>query len=393
MKKVIWFTFVVLSTLSVLLLFWQFSLSIVLFVLSLAVAAAIRPSIANLTLRGLSRTTALAVVYSLVTGFMLLLITAISPPIFQDLQKIADDLIAGYEKIIVQWPREGTAFQKAIAEQLPPPSEFYNAITSEEGIAALSGIFGLAQNLFTILGRIGLILILSLYWSADQLHFERLTLSLFPIEYHAKVRKVWRSVETGVGAYVRSEFIQSVLAGIILGVGYWVLGVRYAAILALWVAVARLIPWFGAMIAVLPPLIVGIASSPGLAIWVSVYTIGVLLLMKLFIEPRFFPRHQYNSLLIVLFVIALAEMFGVLGVLLAPPLAVTTQILFEQLAPSPPKIYSQAVIEKSEQLKVRVEKLKERVHRSEEVLPQQTAQQVEQFRKLTQQVADYLQEY
>ena len=76
-------------------------------------------------------------------------------------------------------------------------------------------------------------IILSLYWSADQMRFERLALSVFPKKHHQRIRQIWRSVETGVGAYVRSEVIQSVLAGIILGTGYGLMGVPYPTILAI----------------------------------------------------------------------------------------------------------------------------------------------------------------
>ena len=102
-------------------------------------------------------------------------------------------------------------------------------------------------------------------------------------------------------------------------------------LLALWGAIVRLIPWFGALIAVLPALFIGIGISSTVGILATIYTIGILLTLKLVIEPRFFSRHKYSSLLIVLFVIALAETFGFIGVVLAPPLAVAIQILFQHL--------------------------------------------------------------
>lgn len=389
--RVIWFAFVILSTLVVLILLWQFSISIVLFVLSLAIAAAVLPTVSQLTHRGYSRPVALGIVYSLIVAFMILLILLISQPLFQDLQKIGDDFATNYERLKMNWPRQGTLFQRTLADRLPPANDLYATLISEEGIIALTGVFGIAQNVFSLLGNIAIMIILSLYWSADQMRFERLGLSLLPVEYHRKAREVWRSVETGVGAYVRSELIQSVLTGIILGIGYWLMGVRYPAILALWVAIARLIPWFGAMIAVLPPLFVGIGSSPALGLLVSIYTIVVLILMKWIIEPRFFLRNQYNSLLIVLFVIALAETFGIIGVMLAPPLAVAVQILFEQLFPTS-RIYSHEIVEKTNYLKKRISRLEKRVDRKDQPLPRETKQQIEQLQALTNNLVDYLEE-
>ena len=76
-------------------------------------------------------------------------------------------------------------------------------------------------------GQIAIILILSLYWSADQFRFERLGLSLLPEQHHTKAIHVWRSMEAGVGEYLRSELIQSVLTGLLLWLGFSALGIRY----------------------------------------------------------------------------------------------------------------------------------------------------------------------
>ena len=77
-------------------------------------------------------------------------------------------------------------------------------------------------------------------------------------------------------------------------------------------------------------------------------------LLKEVIEPRVFHRHKYSSLLIVLFVIGLAESFGFIGVILAPPLAVAMQILFRQLYPFPATLFSQEVSGKVADIRTRL---------------------------------------
>ena len=67
MIKLIRYTVVVLTTLMILLLIWQFTSAIVLFLLSLAVAAALRPLINSLTGRYVPKRIALGVVYFLLS--------------------------------------------------------------------------------------------------------------------------------------------------------------------------------------------------------------------------------------------------------------------------------------------------------------------------------------
>ena len=389
MIRLIRYTVVVLMTLMLLLLVWQFGSAIVLFLLSLAVAAALRPLINSLTGRYVPKRLALGIVYFLLIAAIASSISLISLPLLDELQRATDDFVANYDRAKVEWPERGTAFQQSLAEQLPPSADLYQVLVSEQGIPALASVFGLAQNFFSTLGRIAIIIILSLYWSADQFRFERLGLSLLPEEYHTRALHVWRSVENGVGEYLRSELIQSVLAGLLLWLGYAVLGIRYPILLALWGAIVRLIPWFGALIAVLPVLFIGIGVSSTVGILATVYTVGILLALKLVIEPRFFPRYKYSSLLVVLFVIALAQTFGFIGVVLAPPLAVAVQILFRHLYPDPDLIFSNEAAAQVASIRKRLHELRRRIHNSRK---RESIRLIDRLHRLVRRTADYFQE-
>jgi len=374
----------------VLLLVWQFSIAILLFLLSLAVAVAIRPLINSITGRNVPKRLALGVVYFLLIAAIASSLLLVGSALLDDLQQATDDFVANYDRAKAEWPQRGGLFQQALAEQLPPSADLYQALTTETGIQVLTGVFGIAQNFFAILGQIAIVVVLSLYWSADQFRFERLGLSLLPEAHHSKALHIWRSIETGVGEYLRSEIIQSVLAGLLLWLGYSVLGIRYPVLLASWGAIVRLIPWFGALIAVLPALFMGIGISSLLGILATIYTVGILLTLELVIEPRFFPRHKYSSLLVVLFVIALAEAFGFLGVVLAPPLAVAVQILFQHLYPFATPASSTEIVGQVTGLKERLLQLKRRLqdHPHREAI-----RLIDRLQRLINRTTDHLQEY
>jgi predicted PurR-regulated permease PerM len=389
MIRIVRYTVVILTTLMILLLVWQFSSAIVLFLLSLAVAAAVRPLITSITGRNVPKRLALGIVYFLLIAALASSIWLVGPPLLEELQTATDDFVINYDRAKAQWPTEGTAFQQALAEQLPPSADLYQALTSPEGIPALAGVFGIAQNFFSTLGQIAIVIILSLYWSADQFRFERLALSLLPEKHHSRALHVWRSVESGVGAYLRSELIQSVLAGLMLWLGYSVLGIRYPILLALWGAIVRLIPWFGSLIAVLPALVIGIGISSTIGVLATLYTIGILLALFFLIEPRFFPRSKYSSLLVVLFVIALAEVFGFIGVVLAPPLAVAVQILFRHLYPVPELTFTTEVSEEIADIRTRLLELRKRVQTSHK---RESIRLVDRLQRLVRRTTDYLQE-
>ena len=138
----------------------------------------------------------------------------------------------------------------------------------------------------------------------------------------------------------------------------------------------------------LPALLIGIGVSSTVGILATLYTVGILLTLKLVIEPRFFPRYKYSSLFIVLFVIALAETFGFIGVVLAPPLAVAVQILFQHLYPLPELTASQ-VSEEVADIRTRLLELRRRVQSSRR---RESIRLVERLQRLVRRTTDYLQE-
>jgi predicted PurR-regulated permease PerM len=390
MTRIIRYTIVVLLTLIVLLLLWQFGVAILLFLLSLALAATLRPLINSLTGRKVPKRLALGIVYFLLIAALVSSLFLISQSLLAELQMASDDLVTNYDRIKTEWPVSGSSFQKALAEQLPPSADFYQALTSTGGVPVLTSVFVVAQNFFSILGQLAIVIVLSLYWSADQFRFERFGLSLLPEEHHTKALHIWRSIESGVGAYLRSELIQSVLVGLLLWMGYSVLGIRYPVLLALWGAIVRLVPWFGALIAVLPVLFIGIGTSLLTGVLATVYTVGILLALNLLIEPRFFTRYKYSSLMIVLFVIALAQAFGFMGVVLAPPLAVAVQILFQHLYPVATPAFSAEASEQVAGIKTRLLELRRRV---QEHAGRETLRLIDRLHRSVNRTTEYLQEY
>jgi predicted PurR-regulated permease PerM len=322
-------------TLNGLILLWQFRQALVLFLLSLATASAFHPLINYLTERRIPRIIALIISYATVLGVVAGLLWIMSGPLVRDLEQISNQIAVSYEQIRASWLENGTAFQHTLTGLIPPPEELFVRMGDKEGIWFFQGLMNVTTNLVGFLGSLGLVLILSLYWSADRLHFERLLLSLIAVDQRTQVRMIWRGIENGVGAYFRSELIQSLLAGFLLWFGYRLMSLDYPVLLAVLGALAWLIPWFGAVIAMIPPLLVGLSTDPTLGIIAALYTLLVLVVQEFIIEPRIFRRKSYNSVVLVLVILVLTDAFGLVGLLLAPLLSATIQNIFKYLVHPP----------------------------------------------------------
>jgi predicted PurR-regulated permease PerM len=225
----------------------------------------------------------------------------------------------------------GNSIRLPLAERLPSPSELFAAFTGDQGQLVLPAILGFTRGIAGLVSGVLVILFLSFYWSLNQVHFERLWLSLLPPGQRNRARNIWQTIEADLGVYIRSQVVLSLLAGLLLGLGYWALGSPYPTLLALTGALACLIPMVGVGMAVILPISIGLLTSVQLGLLTTVYTLVVLIALEVWVKPRLFNHKQYNPILTVVILIAMAKTFGFIGIIAAPPLSAAIQILWSRL--------------------------------------------------------------
>jgi predicted PurR-regulated permease PerM len=323
-KRLAWYTAIVLLTMGGMLLLWEFREAAMLFFLSLALAAVFRPLIQGLKNRGFPQVAAVMLPYLIAILVLGSLIYLAWGPLMEESQRATDNLAVSYARLLNQWSR-GSPFQQAIADQLPLLDDLSFAVAGEQGEALVQGVLGVASNVFAVGSSVVIVLVLSMYWSADRVYFERFWLSILPVRNRTRAREAWRDIETGVGEYLRSEIFQLLLAVILLGLLYRLIGVQYPTLLALLGGLAWLIPWAGAILAMVPPFLVGLGTNLGVAVAGALVTLVVLLFLELIVERRMVNKRSNNSLLVVLMLIAMVDVFGFMGVFIAPPLSAAIQ--------------------------------------------------------------------
>jgi putative permease len=332
-KRLVGSVAAVLTTLLALVMLWQFRIVVIYVLISLALAAALRPLVSRFMSfagRGVLVRLAWILLYLLALGSLGLLLFLAGESAIMEIQLLAQPVSTQDAWRLPQW-LEGSPFQLAMVEQLPPPSKIFEALTGDQGQLVLPAILGFTQNIGEIVSGGFIILFLSIYWSVNQIHFERLWLSLLPPSQRKQAREIWRTIEVELGAYIRSEVFQSILAGLLLGVGYWLLGSPYPSLLAVINALVFLIPVMGAPLAVILPLLLGLLTGVQLSLITALYTLVVLFTIQVWVEPRLFRRKWDNPILTLILLLTMADAFGLIGILMAPPLSAICQILWNLL--------------------------------------------------------------
>jgi len=329
-KQLLRYGIAVMTALLALVILWQFRIVVIYVLISLTLAAALRPLVNRLVGRGILVRVAWILLYLVALGGFGYLLYLTGKIATNEIQQIANSLSVQNEWRLPVW-LEGSSFQQALVARLPPPSRLFEAVTGDQGQLVLPAILGFTQGIGGVVSAAIVILFLSIYWSISQVHFERLWLSLLPSGQRKQARGIWRTIEPDIGAYIRGEVIQSLLAGLLFGLGYWLLGSPYPALLALAGALACLVPVVGAALAVISVLLVGLLTSVQLSLFTVLYALVVLIALGVWVKPRLFHRRWDNPILDIVLLIALSSAFGLIGVIVAPPSSVVCQILWSRL--------------------------------------------------------------
>jgi predicted PurR-regulated permease PerM len=329
-KQLVIFGTAVMTTLLALVVLWQFHIVVVYLLVSLALAATVRPIFNGWTRHTVVTRVALILLCLLGLGGFGFIMFFVGKFVIGDVQRLGETLSVHNSWRLPPW-LEGSSFQQLLVAWLPTPDKLFEGLTGEQGQLVLPAILGFTQGFGGVVAGALIILFLSLYWSINQIHFERLWLSLLPSGQRKQARDIWRTIEPDLGAYIRSEIIQSLLAALLLGLGYWIFGSPFPTLLALIGSLAWLIPVVGAPLAIILPLIVGLLTSVQLSLFSVLYTLIVLVALQIWVEPLLLRRKWHNPILTLVILLALADAFGLVGILVAPPLSAVCQILWSIL--------------------------------------------------------------
>ena len=160
-KKLVVIGTAVMTTLLALVVLWQFRTVVVYVLISLTLAAALRPLANRLVERSIIVRVGWILLYLVVLigfGFLLFLIgrTAIN-----EIQQLVNTVSVRDQWTLPMW-LEGSSFQQALIGRLPPPSKFIEAATGDRGQLVLPAIIGVSQGIGGFASGAVIVLFLSL---------------------------------------------------------------------------------------------------------------------------------------------------------------------------------------------------------------------------------------
>jgi predicted PurR-regulated permease PerM len=157
-------------------------------------------------------------------------------------------------------------------------------------------------------------------------------MKLLADRHRDRVRIVAADCAKAVTGYMAGNLLISVVAGFATFVFLTIVGVPFAGVLGLWVAFADLIPLVGATLGAIPTVAVAFLSSPGRGIAVVIFYVVYQQVENHLLQPTIMSRTvDLNPLAVLVSVLVGVELFGILGALLAIPIAGILQVVVRNI--------------------------------------------------------------
>lgn len=285
----------------------------------------LNPLVDMMEKRKIKRGWSILILYLLIAGILTVVVLAVIPVLRTQIMSLIDNFPTYSEKVRQQFEElTGSQLYSQLQEAVNINSQEWWGTITQKATEILNSTWSKVGGFLGAFTEIVLSIItvpfVLFYMLKDGKKLPQKILSFLPTQSRSGILHVLQDINHQISSFIRGQIIVSVCIGILLYIGYMIIGLDYALILAIIASFTSVVPYLGPAIAITPALIVALVTSPVMLLkMVAVWTIVQLIEGK-FISPQIMGKTLKIHPITIIFVILTAgNLFGVVGILLAVP--------------------------------------------------------------------------
>jgi predicted PurR-regulated permease PerM len=244
-----------------------------------------------------------------------------APAVVERAQQYAADLAVSYPSL--GFTGSGVAslnLTDAIQEVIQRAGELYTLTTRGAGF--------LLQAVAAV--------VMALYMVSNPRPLVNGVLALFPVEKRGRVEEILQLIRVRVSGWIIGQIAAMALVFVLTWIGLAALGVEYAFTFAVLTGALEIVPFFGPILAAVPPTLAAFAESPTLALVVVIVYVAIHQIEAHVISPMVMARSvRLHPVVVILAILAMGDLLGLAGVILAVPTAAVVTVLLDELCVKP----------------------------------------------------------
>ncbi len=278
-----------------------------------------RPLLHFLENRKFPKWSGILIIVLLILLVFYLLYAMIGPIVSSEVNRLVDNSPAIIEDV------EGyTEYVLAQRERLPiSVEEQLNDMSGQIG-ERIGDVGGWIISFLTsfISGLISLVLVpfFLIYLLVDHKKFVPFVSGFFTGQRKLWVIKTLKDIDHTLRSYIQGQLFVSFLVGLMLLLGYWIIGLDYALLLAIIGMATNVIPFLGPYIAVVPAMLIALVQDPIMAVYVAIIMLIAQQIESNFITPNVMGNAlDVHPLTVITVLLAAGNIAGLWGIILAIP--------------------------------------------------------------------------
>ncbi|UOQ43988.1 AI-2E family transporter [Halobacillus salinarum] len=155
---------------------------------------------------------------------------------------------------------------------------------------------------------------------------------VIPQKHKGEGRKILTKIDETLSAYIIGQITIAVVDGILVYVGYLIIGLDYALLLAIFVVITAVIPFFGPIIGTIPSLVAGLMQDPMMGLYVVLIMVIVQQIEGSLVAPVVLGNKlKVHPLTIIFLLIVAGALKGFIGMVIAVPLYSVLKVIVVNL--------------------------------------------------------------
>lgn len=287
--------------------------------------------------KGVKRVYSIIILYLLIIGIITILIVSVIPflrdqimRLIQSFPNLISDIEVMAEQVI------GSQFLNEVQHTLNfNVSDIATQISNQASTILNSTFIGIGNIIGSVSKTVMAIItvpFILFYLLKDGKKLPEYILNFLPSFMRNHTFTVLKEMNKQISSYIRGQIIVSFCIGFLMYIGFEIIGLDYAPVLALIAAFTSVVPYLGPAIAITPALIIALVTSPVMLLKLIIVWTIVQLVEGKFISPQIMGRTLHIHPITIIFIIILAgNLFGVVGILLAVPGYAILKVIFTHI--------------------------------------------------------------
>ena len=285
--------------------------------------------------RGLKRGIAILLTIILLLISLIAIVSIIVPSFIGQFQELVNLVPRGFHQLSINLNQLATRLDPELVAVLPRVEQLIAQLQPILQQIASRGLNIFYSSLGTLLSSV-LLLALTLMLLANPTPYRQCLVRLFPAFYRSRVDTILQMCTQGLRGWLKEITFDMSLMALMSLIGLTILGIPLAFTQAILAGILTFIPNIGIALSVIPPFAIALLEDP----WkppavLLLYFYCYFAIQKLDDNPRFSKLSTYPAVLLPGFVLLgqlfFGTLFGILGLFLAVPLLIVSQIWLKEV--------------------------------------------------------------